>query len=71
MTPLLLGISGLINAAKKQFNNPLAENRDWSDYESPTFARRSGVSLEQWYKVKFNDNPPQRYRLRGSLDQLI
>ncbi|CEA03929.1 hypothetical protein BN1049_01280 [Pseudomonas saudimassiliensis] len=71
MTPLLFGISGLINAAKKQFNNPLAENRDWSDYESPAFARRSGVSLEQWYKAQFNDNPPQRYRLRGSLDQLI
>lgn len=71
MTPLLLGITGLISTAKKHFTNPLTEARDWSDYDSPALERRSGISLDKWHKTKFNNSPAKRSRPRGSLDQLI
>lgn len=71
MTPLLFGITGLISTAKKHFTNPLAEARDWSDYESPAIERRGGVDLDHWRDANLVVDKSLSPRRRGSLDQFI
>lgn len=71
MTPLLIGINGLISTARKYFTNPLDEVREWSGYESPAIERRGGVDLDHWRDANLAVEKPRSNRRRGSLDPFI